>query len=130
MDAKKRFLKYALPHKGIIITIIVMVLLFLAGEISQPLLIGQALNSILVSEHDKFVILIFICGCLLLIGVIADFIFEYLVGILTQRIIKDIRDDVYQKINDTSIETIHNSNQGDLVQLEIGDIENVAREGS
>lgn len=125
MNAKKRFLSYILPHKKFIVLISLMVLIYVAAQISQPFLIGRALNQILISEENKFIVLISVCAGLLLFGIIANFIFEYCVGILTQKIIKHIRDDVYQKINSVSIETIHNKKHGDLLQLEIGDIENV-----
>ena len=45
---------------------------------------------------------------------------------MTQKVIYEIRKDVYQKFNTVSIDTIFKEKHGDLVQLEIGDVENVA----
>lgn len=125
MSEKKRLLSYILPHKRLIVLIFIMVLIYVIAQITQPYFIGKALNSILSDDEYKFLILIVTCGCLILFGIVADFIFEYVVGILTQKIIKQIRDDVYEKINAVSIETIHNSKHGYMLQLEIGYIENI-----
>ncbi len=126
MDYKKRFFSYLLPQKKLIFRVALFVLIFLVAQLSQPFLVGKALNAALDSNQKVFLIIIISCFVLSLIGAIADFIFEYSVGIMTQKVIFEIRKDVYQKFNSVSVETIFKEKHGDLVQLEIGDVENVA----
>lgn len=126
MNFKKRFFSYLIPQKKLIITVSVFVLIFLLSQLSQPFLVGKALNAALAGNKDSFLVIIIVCFALSLLGAIADFVFEYSVGIMTQKVIYEIRKDVYQKFNTVSIDTIFKEKHGDLVQLEIGDVENVA----
>lgn len=125
MNFKKRFFSYLIPQKKLIVTVSVFVLIFLLSQLSQPFLVGKALNAALAGNKDSFLVIIIVCFALSLLGAIADFVFEYSVGIMTQKVIYEIRKDVYQKFNTVSIDTIFKEKHGDLVQLEIGDVENV-----
>lgn len=126
MNFKKRFFSYLIPQKKLIVTVSVFVLIFLLSQLSQPFLVGKALNAALAGNKDSFLVIVIVCFVLSLLGAIADFVFEYSVGIMTQKVIYEIRKDVYQKFNTVSIDTIFKEKHGDLVQLEIGDVENVA----
>ena len=126
MNFKKRFFSYLIPQKKLIVTVSVFVLIFLLSQLSQPFLVGKALNAALAGNKDSFLVIVIVCFALSLLGAIADFVFEYSVGIMTQKVIYEIRKDVYQKFNTVSIDTIFKEKHGDLVQLEIGDVENVA----
>lgn len=126
MDYKKRFFSYLTKRKKDIAIIAVSVLLFLLAQLSQPLIVGKALDYAINGNYEVFIYLIVTLSILLVIGSIMDFIFEYQVGKLTQKVIYDIRNDVYRKYNSVSVDTIFKDRVGNLVQLEIGDIENVA----
>ena len=126
MTWKTRFLSYLKPQKKRIYLIAFNVLLFLGAQLSQPFLIGTALDAALKQDQTTFFAILFTSLGLSLIGAVADFYFEYLVGKMTQEIIFKMRNDTYQKINLISIEQMFKTQEGQLVQLEIGDIENVA----
>ena len=126
MDYKKRFLLYLKPERKRVVFISIFVLLFVVASLSQPFLIGRALDAILVKDLTKFLIYIIVCGILALIGVFSGYIFENNVGVLVQNIIKEMRDDVYSKYNKVPLSYLYKKSKGDLVQLEIGDIENIA----
>ncbi len=126
MDDKKRFMTYLNPQKKELIFAGFAVLLYLLASLSQPLLVGNALDAALNDNSKLFYILVILTFVLSVVGAIFDFIFEYRVGILTQKMIKEMRDDVYKKYNSVSVNTLFHEQKGDLVQLEIGDIENIA----
>ena len=126
MDYKKRFLHYLKPERKRVILICIFVLLFVVSQLSQPFLIGRALDAILNKELKEFIVYIIVATSLAIIGVISGYIFENNVGVLTQNLIKSMRDDVYEKYNKVSIGYLFNKRKGDLVQLQIGDIENIA----
>ncbi len=126
MDYKKRFFSYLLPQKKKIVLIALSVLVFLVAQLSQPLFVGYALDAAIDSKKDIFFLFIFLSLGLSILGAFADFFFEYSVGVMTQEIIYEMRNDTYHKLNNVSIDTIFKESQGNLVQLEIGDVENVA----
>lgn len=126
MDYKKRFFSYLLPQKKRIVLIALSVLVFLVAQLSQPLFVGYALDAAIDSKKNIFFLFIFLSLGLSIFGAFADFFFEYSVGVMTQEIIYEMRNDTYHKLNNVSIDTIFKESQGNLVQLEIGDVENVA----
>ncbi len=126
MDYKKRFFSYLLPQKGKIVAVSISVLLFLIAQSSQPYIVGKALDAATNADKTLFFTLIFITLGLSIIGAIADFFFEYYVQVMTQEMIMEMRNDVYKKINRVSVGTLFKQTNGNLVQLEIGDIENIA----
>lgn len=126
MDIKKRFLTYLYPQKKKIILVSISVLVFLIAQLSQPFIVGKALDQATLGNKGGFLVLIGVTLSLSVIGAIADFFFEYLVSLMSQVMIMEMRNDVYRKINSTSIGTLFTMSNGNLVQLEIGDIENIA----
>lgn len=126
MNYKNRFLHYLKPEKKRIVLISLFVCFFVISQLAQPFLIGRALDAILEKELSQFFIYIVCAISLATIGIVSGFIFENNVGILTQNLIKKMRDDVYEKYNKVSIGYLFSKRKGDLVQLEIGDIENIA----
>jgi ABC transporter related protein len=127
MEIKQRFLIYIKPQRKHLLFLFLFAFIYVLAQLSQPFLLGQALNSALYQNDTTiFFVLVAVCLALSLIGAISDFLFEYSVGCMTQAIIYNMRNDVYRKINSVSIETIFKESHGNLVQMEIGDIEHVA----
>ena len=126
MDYKKRFFSYLSPQKGKIRAMSGAVLVFLIAQLSQPFIVGKALDAAIAGQTKAFYIYITVTFILSIFGAIADFFFEYYVSLMTQEMIKEMRNDVYRKINKVSIGTLFAMTNGNLIQLEIGDIENIA----
>ena len=126
MKKNNRFFQYLKPQKVQIIVTLLFCFLYVVSHLIQPILIGKALDYALVSDFTAFLIILISCFSLSLLGAISDFFFEYKVGQITQKTIRDIRKDIYHKINTVSVETLFKESDGNLVQLEIGDVENVA----
>ena len=126
MEDKKRFLSYLLPQKKSIFILSFSVLIFLLARLSQPYLVGKALDRALADNKTIFRVLVITTLCLSILGAVFDFFFEYTVGVRTQKRIMEMRNDVYHKFNKVPISVLFKQTTGDLVQLEIGDVENVA----
>ncbi len=122
MEAKRRLFSYLKPFKGSLILASIFTLLFVAAQISQPFLLGRALDA----DKDGFIVYIIISLVLAVIGVISAYIFEVMVMNTSQKIIKKARDDVYDKINSIALKDFDNKYRGDLLLLEIRDMENYA----
>ena len=124
MKGKERLFKYLKPMRKLLIVAIVFALIYVASQISQPFLLGKALDASKESNKDQFLIYTIIALVLVVIGTIFAYFFEVIIMNVSQRIIKKARDDVYEKINSISVKDFDRKTHGDLVLLEIRDMEN------
>ena len=135
MSSKQRLFSYIGKEKKTIIFFIISLLIFVLAHLAIPYLVGKAIDSVgYLNEENHFVItadtklimtFIIIAFSLSIIGLIFDYIFEFNVAKMTQKIVKTLRDDIFKKLNNISIETIHKNDSGNLLQIEIGDVENI-----
>ena len=126
MDTKKRLFSYSKPLRSALIVATIFSLLFVVSQIAQPFLLGRALDASKLNNRDAFTAYIIAALVLAVIGTVSAYIFEVMVMNASQKIIKHARDDVYNKINSISIKDFDNKYRGDLLLLEIRDMENYA----
>ena len=124
MKGKERLFSYLKPMRKLLIVVIIFALIYVASQISQPFLLGKALDASKESNKDQFLIYTIIALILAVIGTIFAYFFEAIIMNVSQRIIKKARDDVYEKINSISVKDFDRKTHGDLVLLEIRDMEN------
>lgn len=126
MTNKKRLFSYLKPLRAALIVATIFALLFVISQIAQPFLLGKALDASKDNSRDYFVTYIIIALVLAIVGTISAYIFEVIVMNSSQRAIKNMRNDVYQKINNIPIKDFGRKYRGDLLLLEIRDMENIA----
>ena len=126
MNNKTRFLKYIKNEKLLIALIFVFVFFYVLANLSTPFLVGKALDEALAMNANNFIFIIVLISIICFAGVLAGYLFEYFVAKLVQNIIKQLRDEVYFKITNVSLNEIYIRKKGDIVQYVIGDIENVS----
>ena len=126
MNSKKRFLSYLKYEKKNVFFLVLTALIFVIGQLSQPFLLGKALDYGRESNNNLFIVMLSISLGLAVLGTFAGYLFEVLAGDISQNIIKKMRDDIYEKINSISIKDFDVRTSGNLLQLEIRDMENVA----
>ena len=124
MTVKKRLFSYLKPLRASLIVAVIFALLFVIAQISQPFLLGKALDASKDNNSELFNIYVFIAFGLAVLGVVSAYIFEVIVMNSAQRAIKKARDDIYQKINSIALKDFDNKYRGDLLLLEIRDMEN------
>ncbi|MCR4911067.1 MAG: ABC transporter ATP-binding protein/permease [Bacilli bacterium] len=126
MDNKKRLKYYLFKEKGKITLGVLLCLLYVVCQISQPFLLGRALDAVAINDQNIYLTYLIICLVLTIVGAIFYYFFEITIGYVSQNIIRDMRKDIYLKMNSVSIKEFDTRTHGDLLQLEIRDIENVA----
>ena len=132
MKGEERLFKYLKPMRGQLIVAIIFSFLFVAAQIAQPFLLGKALDysgaAELNAEPNKpvFYAIIIVAFVLVILGMVFAYFFEVIVMDVSQKVIKNLRDDVYRKINAISVKDFDQKAHGDLVLLEIRDMENVS----
>ena len=126
MKTKERLFSYLRQERKSLVTAVFFALLFVIAQIAQPFLLGKALDASGIPDFTSFNIYVYVSLGLIVIGVIFSYLFEVIVMNVSQRIIKRARDEVYQKINAISLKDFDKKRHGDIVQLEIRDMENFA----
>lgn len=126
MTNKKRILFYLNKEKTLLTTSVIFGLLFVICQIAQPFILGKTLDYAKDNNNSAFYLTLVITLSLAILGTVFDYLFEYIVSKISQKIIKRIRDDVFKKINDMSIKDFDSHISGDILQLEIRDMENVS----
>ena len=126
MNAKNRLFTYLKAKRGQLMLALLFALLFVVAQIAQPFLLGKALDASKDNNQNAFNIYIFVALGLVVIGVVFGYLFEVVVMNVSQKVIKQARDDVYRKINSISVKDFDMKRHGDIVQLEIRDMENFA----
>ena len=121
MSVKDRLFAYLKPRRKSLIVALIFSLLFVIAQIAQPFLLGRALDA---EQRDEFYIYVIVALALAVLGTVFAYLFEVIVMNVSQKVIKQARDDVYEKINSISIKDFDSKTHGDLVQLEIRDMEN------
>ena len=125
MSTKERLFSYLKPRRRQLIIATIFALLFVVAQISQPFLLGRALDAS-ASDHQLYYTYTFIALALAIMGTVFAYFFEVIVMNISQRVIKEARNDIYQKINSISVKDFDKKAHGDLVLLEIRDMENLA----
>lgn len=124
MQVKERLFKYLKPMRKSLVVAVIFSLLFVVSQIGQPFLLGRALDASKALNRNEFNIHVIIALVLAVLGTIFAYLFEVIIMNVSQIVIKQARDDVYEKINAISIKDFDKKTHGDLVQLEIRDMEN------
>ena len=122
MKAKQRLFTYLRPFCSSLVAALIFTLLFVVAQIGQPFLLGRALDA----SEQEFFIYVFIALGLAILGTIFAYLFEVIVMNVSQKVIKKARDEIYEKINAISLKDFDQKTHGDLVLLEIRDMENLA----
>ena len=129
MKALKKFYIYLKPHKWLLITSFLFVLISVTTTLIIPILIGKAIDYIIdtgnVNFEKLFPILLWIF-ITLVISSIFSYLYELLASKLTQNIIKALRDDVFFHLEYSSIEYVDSHPHGDLVSRVVSDIEQIS----
>ena len=126
MSTKERLIHYLKPMRKSLIFAFVFALLFVASQLAQPFLLGRSLDASKENAENIFNIYLIVALVLAVLGTVFDYLFEVIVMNVSQRVIKNARDDIYNKINSISIRDFDKKAHGDMVQLEIRDMENFA----
>ena len=140
MNYKKRILYYLNGEKKKIILALFLVLVFVVSSVLIPFFTGKALDEISnyighwtdpnlfpnSGSYNQLLIYIFIIIGLLLIATVFEYLFVSIISITSERIVKNIKDDVFIKLNKVPLSYIDSHYHGDLVSRCINDCDNIS----
>jgi len=122
-----QLLKYVKPYKAIFIGTILVSVFFGFLSIVRPLLIQYAFDYYILNYNAAG--LLYIMGCifmLLLLEAFFQFIFIYRSNYVSQKIIHDIRSEVFQKVISFKMHYFDKTPTGQLITRVISDMESIS----
>lgn len=133
MKTYQRLFLYIKKHPFYLLSSLICALVFIISTVIMPLMTGKMVdtikNIIFININDAYYNLLInqISFTIVLIALtlLFQFAFEYLVGIFVEKITKEIKDDLFTKMNNVSIDYIDSHSHGDLLNRCVVDTENI-----
>lgn len=129
MKTLKRLIPYFHGCKGLAILSLVCALIATGSKLTIPFLAGRAVDAIYEAGQagtaPNISFHLILMGILLISGTVFRYIFDYLVSLIGQRVIKEMRRRVFHSYLHVPLKTIDQNKRGDLLSRLINDEENV-----
>ena len=128
MKELTRLFSYIKRYPGFLISSLICALIFVVSMCLTPLFFGKAIDEITLAITEQISLLntnffryLVISVILIVLVLIFQFLFEYFNGLFVERVTKNVKDDVFKKLNEVSIAYIDEHPHGDLVSRVIND---------
>lgn len=132
MKPIKRLFSYIKKYPLFLIASLLCALIFVTSMCLTPLLFGKAIDEITFAHEDsislfetKFVFYLSFAGILIFLVLVFEFCFEFLNSLFVEKVTKEIKDDIFLKLNKVPISYIDSNYHGDLVSRVINDSDNI-----
>lgn len=132
MKPIKRLFSYIKKYPLFLIASLLCALIFVTSMCLTPLLFGKAIDEITFALENsislfetKFVFYLSFAGILIFSVLVFEFCFEFLNSLFVEKVLKEIKDDIFLKLNKVPISYIDSNYHGDLVSRVINDSDNV-----
>lgn len=123
----KKVLRYVNPYKSVVSIVICSVILLSIFAALRPYMVKQIVDSYIeVKDADGLATYSLLIGLVLLIEVVAQYSFSYSASWLGQRIVKDIREELFHKITHFKLRYFDKESVGRLITRNVSDIESIA----
>lgn len=132
MKPIKRLFSYIKKYPLFLIASLLCALIFVTSMCLMPLLFGKAIDEITFALENsislletKFVFYLSFAGILIFLVLVFEFCFEFLNSLFVEKVTKEIKDDIFSKLNKVPISYIDSNYHGDLVSRVINDSDNI-----
>lgn len=118
----KRILGYLMKHKAVLIVVAICIIISsltgVASSIFLQILIDQHIMPILSSPNPVFTgmlrLILVMCG-IFIIGSFAGYLYTRLMSVTSQRVLKEIRDEMFEKMQKLPIKYFDTNTHGDIM---------------
>lgn len=132
MKPINRLFSYIKTYPLFLIASLLCALIFVTSMCLTPLLFGKAIDEITFALDNstslfetKFVFYLSFAGILIFLVLVFEFCFEFLNSLFVEKVTKEIKDDIFLKLNKVPISYIDSNYHGDLVSRVINDSDNI-----
>jgi len=123
----KRLLKYFKKAKNLLIMLMCSVIVMTLASLAAPALQGEAIDHIGNREWDKLYTSIILLALVYGVSVLFMLFQSLLAAHLSQSIVKQMRHDLFKKIDYLSIKYLDTHSNGDIMSRMTNDVENVSQ---
>ncbi len=123
-----KILKRVRPYSGYLVLTIISAVISVSLTLYIPVLVGQAIDNIVDKGQVNFeaIAYILIVICAGLVGVTSfQWIMNYFTNVISLRTVRDLRRDVFYKLNKVPLSYIDTHPHGDLISRVINDVDAV-----
>ncbi len=116
------------PHRGLLILALLSAVVSISLTLLIPVLVGQAVDNVVAKGEVYFeaVVRIILYIAAAIIGVSScQWLMNYLVNVISFRVVRDLRRDVFRKLNTVPLSYIDTHPHGDLISRVINDVDAV-----
>jgi ATP-binding cassette, subfamily B, multidrug efflux pump len=124
-DTLNRIWKYLKKQKTSLILVVVIVIITSILSLIAPYLMGLAIDNILNKDVDKTLKTLMMLLSVFLLNSFFTWLQTYIMVIVSQNTIRDIRKDLFSKFQELSLRFFDKHNQGDLMSRVTNDIDNI-----
>jgi len=124
MKTVKSLFHYMKGSRGYAAASLIFALLSVFSKMAIPFVSGLAIDRLNSGGRDISVHLILIAS-FIVVGMIFRYLYDMFTAYVGQKLVKNMRDEVYASFNRVSLRYIDNHSNGDLVLRLVNDIENV-----
>lgn len=127
----KRLFKYLKPYAFILFIAFISAIVYVFSTLASPMLMGYIIDELDYLHdfgilRDQFYYYLYGLICSFIVGSIFGYVMTYLLNRLTFLMVRDLRIDVFSKINNVPVSYIDSNPHGDLLSRIITDIDTVA----
>lgn len=119
-----RILKVLFRHKILLFLAIISSIIQVLATLLIPIVVARGINYLIGENNVDFTILNGVIILVLLLGLaeaIYGYLMQYLMAYVTNNTVKDIRDELFNKLSNLPISYIDTHKEGDLIMRLIGD---------
>ena len=132
-SAVKKLLPRLRNHMGLLILALLSAVVSISLTLLIPVLVGKAIDNIIAEGQVYFeaVTQIILYIAIAIIGVTTcQWLMNFLVNLISFRLVRDLRRDVFRKFNTVPLSAIDTNSHGDLISRVINDVDAVGKSPS
>lgn len=128
-DTLKRVLKYAKPHAHLLILALISAVISVFMTLYTPILIGDAIDNIIKPGQVNFpeiTKILIMLATVVITGAVFQWLLGYCTNAVSQKTVRDIRIDIFNKIEKLPLKTLDSHPHGDLITRVVSDTEQIS----
>lgn len=125
----KRILSYTKPYIAYLIIALISAIISISATLYAPVVIGKAIDKMIGQANVSFNSIFYYIKILLvtvLIAAVFQWLMNFCTNIITQKTVKDIRDNVFKKLQYVPLNYIDKNSHGDIINRVVNDIDQIS----
>ena len=124
MKGLKGLLPYVKKEKGLVLVAFLFAIVSVLAKMAVPFFTGRAIDQIRGGDLDISRYLFLMGGCIV-VGAVFRYLFDWFTAKVAQRVVKRMRDNLFDALNEVPIAYLDRFSHGDLLLRLVSDIETV-----